>query len=69
MASSILPRCAYCARPGLNVFDFPVLAACCIKASVRLKAPHSTFFHPRCSRLAFAALAKKAPKLSATLVS
>jgi len=66
MATSIL-RCAYCARPGLNVFDFPLLADCCIKASVRLKAPNSTLFHPHCSRLAFVALNKKAPELTATL--
>lgn len=67
MASPIVVRCAYCARPGLNVFEFRLLADCCIKARVRLKAPDSAYFHPRCSRLAYSAVTKKAPNLSATL--
>ena len=70
MASSIVvARCAYCARPGLNVFTFRLLSECCIKARVRLKAPRSEWFHPHCSRLAYAALTKKAPHFGATLAN
>ncbi len=67
MASSIVARCAYCARPGLNVFAFRLLVDCCIKAGVRLKVPSSEWFHPRCSRFAYAAVVQKAPHLSATI--
>ncbi len=59
-APIVVVRCAYCARPGLNVFVFRLLADCCIEAGVRLKAPRSEWFHPRCSRLAYAAVREKA---------
>ena len=55
----VIPRCCYCARAGISLFQFALLAEAARKFNVRLKLPRSNWFHEPCSRKAYKALIKK----------
>jgi hypothetical protein len=58
MATKDCIRCALCGREG-QLVAFALLAAACKTEGIKLKAPESSYFNPRCARRAFGEVNKK----------
>jgi len=52
-------RCALCGRESQSLVAFALLAQACKTEGIKLKAPESSYFNPRCARRAFGEVNKK----------